>query len=319
MTETRELTIYALEGLVAGGDIKGETLRCLNLETGKITNIPETQARQDTSWDMAFKRSVIYLNSGPAGPGDVQGALIDPPVDVSREDFVKITADDLKRKFDSVTTVPPGAQFRGEDVEPAIFDWRVLKDGRYTHNSVKGWKLRLADGARYAKMRMKRLEADCKAITIQYAYQPGKDAPLDEERMATINPGECFNFKTGSIAPESGMEWDIKHDGSRLLINSSVSGPGRAGALGSNKYGATWKNVENPSDSIAYFMDEFGAVFRNPKWYRYNIDGKHNLHPNGAVYAIKTLAGVYKLQVYEYFEHKGSDLGNFRIRYARLA
>ncbi len=54
------------------------------------------------------------------------------------------------------------------------------------------------------------------------------------------------------------------------------------------------------------------------QWYCYNIDGKHDIHPNGAVYGLKTADGDFKIQVCDYFEHEGSDLGNIRIRYEKL-
>jgi len=315
---SKEITIYAPEGLVAGGNVLGESFQHFNLETGARLPLPDEQAKSDKSWHIAFKRSIICINSGPAGVGGVLGGCALPPVDVSRDDFLKLVSADFEKMFDSVSKVPDNMVFAEEGIEPAIFGWRVQKGDKWEAPVAKGWKLRLADGESFAKMRVRKVEDDEMTITIQYAYQPAKDAPLGPDVTVTIKPGDCFNFSKGEAVSKSGDNWDIKHDGDKIFLNSSVSGPGKAGAIGSNKYGAQWKTVENPSDSIAYFMDEYGTVFRNPKWYRYNIDGKHNIHPNGAVYIIRTGAGDFKIQVFDYFEHRGSDLGNIRIRYARL-
>ncbi len=89
--------------------------------------------------------------------------------------------------------------------------------------------------------------------------------------------------------------------------------------MGSNKYGAKWKELTDPSDCIVFFVDEYGSLLRTPKWYRYNIDGEHNIHPNGAVYLLRTPEGDYAFQVFDYFEHNGSDVGNFRVRYKKLS
>lgn len=62
----------------------------------------------------------------------------------------------------------------------------------------------------------------------------------------------------------------------------------------------------------------FGSSLRSPKWYRYNIDGNHDIHPNGAVYAIKTAKNDYKIQIFDYFKRNGSDIDNFGVRYSKL-
>ncbi len=314
----KEITIIAPEGMVAGGNTKGESFEYFNLVTGDKLGLSDSEAKNDKSWHIAFKRSFICINSGPAGPGGVVGACIDPPVDVSREEFVTLTDYNWKQKFDAVKSISDDAKLAPEGIEPAIFGWRIERDGEWKAPVGKGWKVRCADGVGFAKMRVKEVDKNGETISIQFAYQREKDSKLGEDKIAVIRPGESFSFKTGGVIEPSDIGWDIKHGGDKLYVNSSVSGPGSAGVIGSNKYGAKWKTIDNPSDSIAYFMDEYGAVFRTPKWYRYNIDGKHNIHPNGAVYGLQTAEGDFKAQVYDYFEHKGSDLGNIRVRYEKL-
>jgi len=313
-----EITVLAPKGLVAGGDTAGESYQYFNLVTGEKINLTNEQASKSDFWTIAVKRSVICVNGGLAGPQDITGACIDPPVDVGREEFIKLTGEDWKRKFDAVKGFPKDVDLKPEGIEPAIFGWRVEKEGKWTAPTAKGWKLRLADGESFAKMRVKEVGDDGMTIIVQYAFQPAKDASLSENRTAVIKPGEAFSFREGSSVNSESGAGDIKHGGDKIYLNSSVSGSGKAGAIGSNKYGAMWKSIDSAADSAAYFMDEFGSIFRNPKWYRYNIDGKHNIHPNGAVYGLRTKDGDFKVQVFDYFEAEGSDLGNMRIRYEKL-
>lgn len=314
----KDLTVLAPEGLVAGGSVEGEDYQYFSLLTGERLDITAERARESLEWHIAVKRSVICVNGGPAGPGGITGACIAPPFSVTRGEFLKLTDEDLLKKFEAVEKIPEDARLVPEGIEPAIFGWRE-KRGDGWAPAIKGWKLRLADGESFAKMRVRRLGEDGMTITIQYAFQPGKDAPLGEEMTAVIKPGEAFSFRSGEAATAvEGPGWDIKHAGEKIHLNGGVSGPGGAGAIGSNKYGAKWSEVESASDSAAYFMDEYGSIFRNPKWYRYNIDGKHDIHPNGAVYGLRTRDGDFKVQVHDYFEHEGSDLGNMRIRCERL-
>ncbi|MBI4828161.1 MAG: HmuY family protein [Nitrospinae bacterium] len=318
--ETRELIAWGAGGMVAGGDVHGERYQYFNLASGLRLDMDEAQARTSAAWTIGVKRSVICVNSGVAGPGAARLACVTPPVDVSREEFARLTGDDFKKRFDAVTGVPDGAEFREEGVEPAIFGWRERRGERWAAPAGKGWKLRLADGESFAKMRIRAIGDDTLTVTIEYAYQPAKEAPLTEDRQATIRPGEAFSFRRGAAAAAEALGWDLLHGGEKLFLNSSVSGPGRAGALGSNKYGALWKTITSAGDSVAYFMDEFGEAFRSPKWYRYNIDGKHNIHPNGAVYVLRAPEGDFKIQIYHYdfFDTEDPAKGSLRLRYARL-
>jgi hypothetical protein len=318
MKEQRVITILAPEDVIPGGDTAGDHHDYFSLATGEKLPVAEEDAGSDRSWHIAFKRSFIKVNSGLAGPGGGTVALLDPPDDSPREEFLQLTDADFQRKFHAVTAVPNDATFVDEGIEPALFGWRVEKDGVWKAPVSKGWKLRLADGTSFAKLRVIDVAADGKTITADYSFQPEKDGTLEPAKTAVIASGEYFNVREGNVVEPKGTNWDIHHGGDMLFLNSSVSGPGKAGALGSKRYGPIWDSIDNPSDGVAFFMDEFGSAFRNPKWYRYNLDGNHDLHVNGAVYGVKTNDGIYKVQVSAYFEHGGSDVGNFKVRFARI-
>ncbi|MBI5179749.1 MAG: HmuY family protein [Nitrospinae bacterium] len=314
---TNSLTVYAPEMIVAGGDPRGETCRYYNLVTGKKLVISEEKAANSAEWHIAFKRSVIKVNGGSAGTGGITGACISLPFDVSRENFLALTDADFRQKFDAVNAIPPGAELRPEAIDPAIFGWCVETDGAIQANAIKCWKLRLADGASFAKLRIKEVGQKREYVIAEYGYQPARGSSVSEVRTGRLDEGNGFSFAQGCAIAPDGTAWDIRLSAGAIFLNSSASGPGMAGAIGSNTWTAKWDALD-PSDSVAYFMDEMGAIFRSPKWYRYNINGKHDIHPNGAVYALRTKDGDFKVQVYDYFMHKGSDIGNFRVRYAKL-
>tara|TARA_B100000959_G_scaffold287499_1_gene372894 strand:- start:13681 stop:14733 length:1053 start_codon:yes stop_codon:yes gene_type:complete len=302
------ISVYATPGILPGGAVDGETPQYFRLADAKKVDLSEAEANNSDDWDIAFKRSVVYLNSGVAGIGSVQGCLLDPPINASRDEFIKMTDKEWAPKFDAVKDVAPNVKWKEEAVEPAIFGWREKDAEHWKAPVAKGWKLRLANGKSYAKMRIRKIGADGESITFQYAYQDGKDKPLCDDSVDMLKPGEAFKFSSGTVVEANGVGWDIKHQGRKLITNSSVSGGGKGGAIGSNKFGAKWSTIDNPGDSIAYFMDEYGEIFRTPKWYRYNVDGNHYVHPNGAVYGIKVKNQVYKVQIFSYNIFKG-ELG----------
>ncbi len=318
MGTTVELEIVALGDGVVGGDPakKGEELVCVNLAEGRTFALSGAAAMQSTAWDIAFKRSVIWINGGKNRAGQVAVACVFDNDALDRDSFLALTPESLKAAFDRVDKVPAGAQFAGDGIWPAVFDWWRVRDGATRPNSTKGWKLRLRDGASFAKMKMEAAGDKGSSATFAYCYQPSKDAPLGPKTAATLHNGQSFRFSDGKVDP--GEEWDMKLEDGLLLLNGGESGAGKAGALGSGKYGGTFDDLKSAGDSIAYFMDEYGAPFREKKWYRYNMKGNHKLHLGGNVYIVRTPGGYYKFQVFDYFEVGESVFGRFRIRFSKL-
>lgn len=318
--DAKTLTIHEAEGLTPGGAPGGESYQRYSLTTGGVLGLTEGEAREDKSWHIGVKRSVICANGGEAGPGGITGCVINSPDDSPRDVFLRKTDEDWRRMFEEVESIPGDAPLMPEGIAPAIVDWRVMEGGKWSRPVGKSWKLRLADGKGFAKMRVRQVDAaDGETITVQFAVQPDSDAPLGPDREAVVRPGESFSFIEGRAVTPAGTNWDIRHGGGKVYLNSSVSGPGAAGAIGSNRYGAQWSRITSASDSVAYFMDEYGEIFRSPRWYRYNLEGDHRIHPNGAVYGLRTADGDFKVQVFYYdIFKKAAGAGQMKIRYARL-
>lgn len=53
----------------------------VSLETGTRVDISDVQAQTSTAWDLAFRRPVIYTNSGDAGPGMGGEVTVHKPFD----------------------------------------------------------------------------------------------------------------------------------------------------------------------------------------------------------------------------------------------
>lgn len=315
-----EMTIYAPKGAQPGGeDPASEKWTRYRLGDENPIDLTDDQAAENRDWMIGFKRALIALNSGSAGPGEVEGANIVAPVRGTREEFLKLTDSDFKKIFERVKEPPENIQTSQESIDPAFYDWRIERaDGSIAPKPAKGWKIRLADGVTFCKARIPELERD--SIRLEYEPQRSKDAKLEKPRSLTIARGEAASLREDKIVEPKGLEWDIRldEDGDRIYLNGGVSGPGAAGTLGSNLYGAKWSEIETASDAIVYFRDDYGAIFRSPRWYRYNVDGSHKLHPNGAVYLIKNRSDLYALQIFDYFEHNGCPVGNFKLRYRKF-
>ena len=64
--------------------------------------------------------------------------------------------------------------------------------------------------------------------------------------------------------------------------------------------------------------DDFGGVFAEHPWYRYNLEGNHQIWPTYQVYLIRKGADVYKVQLTGYYERNTGDARHISFRYAKL-
>jgi len=317
--ETVEITLHAPGSGVIGGDARhqDEEWLFLNLEKAETFSLTEEESWKRRDWHLGFKRTVIRMNGGKGGPGEVGMACVRDVDDMKRDEFLALADDDFRKIFDSVIEASAGIRFAGDAIKPCIDGWSRVADGKITPNLLKGWKLRLADGESFAKMMAVSAEEDGSAVTIKYGFQPADESPMGETKTAVIKDGDRFRFSDGSLNPAGA--WDIRFENGGFYMNSSVSGPGMAGALGSRKYSAFFDGITNANDGGIFFMDEYGRPFRDRKWYRYNLMGKHRLHVNGNVYLIKTGQSVFKLQIFGYREMPEKvEFGRFAIRFAKL-
>lgn len=85
-------TIYVDATAGGFGNQDSNPRQYLDLASGKQVAITDVQARTSTAWDLAFKRPVIFTNSGDAGPG--QGGLLKV-----QKAFDQVTAADATGTF----------------------------------------------------------------------------------------------------------------------------------------------------------------------------------------------------------------------------
>ncbi|MFW2331470.1 MAG: HmuY family protein [Nitrospinota bacterium] len=316
-----ELTVFAPEGTeLTGADPKDPPTSYIDLKSGSALDISDIDAKSNKNWTLAFRRSLVIVNSSTTGGGNIRGGCAIEPSKISRDKFLKLTDDDFKATFNSLKLLPAKLKLREESIDPVICDWRLEQDDKWKLVPNKGWKLKLADGKSFAKVKFNEITDDGKTVVLEYAVQKERSAPFDEVKQIALNIGNAISFKDGKDAPVKDLAWDIKFDklDGNIYLNSSVNGSGMAEALVSKEYGVNFKSITDASDAFAYFQDQYGSIFRSPRWYRYNVTGKHDIRPNGAVYILLIGKEYYKVQIFDYFEHNGKNIGNFRIRYEKL-
>jgi hypothetical protein len=184
------------------------------------------------------------------------------------------------------------------------------------------WKVRTASGDAYAKLHVTGIaDADpdhAGSVTFEFALQPSAGAPFEPTRSATVDLAAGavhFDLESASVV-SANDDWDLLFDGYDIRVNGGVSGSGSAGA---SLAGEPFDAITDAGDltSSHYRGDAFGGVFDETPWYRYNLEGNHQIWPTYDVYLIRRGESVYKVQLTSYYGPTG-DSRQITFRYARL-
>lgn len=280
------------------------------------------------AWDLAFHATSVMLNGGAAGPGGVVGHCLCQNAGASDAQVRAMTPESELAAFEAVTAaqIPAAAEaWQSDELAAAISGWYDYDPATHvvSANPNAVWKVRTSDGAGFAKLRVAALQGAARSnagrVTLEYAVQAARGAPMSETRTLVADlssNGKVYVDLVGGTVSD-GAKWDLVLEGYTIRVNGGVSGSGKAGAVRAT---AAFGAIADASDLTDrhYRGDAYGGVFDKQRWYRYNLDGNHQIWPTYDVYLIKRGSAVYKVQVTGYYSATG-DSRHITFRYARLA
>ncbi len=314
--EVATLTVDASQGWVYVA-FSGETAE----------RVEVADASTSAEWDMAFQATSVMLNGGAAGPGGVAGHCVCQNASATDAEITAMTPASELADFEAVgaTQIPAdGSAWESDALAPAIVGWYAydLATHKVSAAPENVWMLRTASGSAYAKFHVTALKGATQAhagkVTIEYAVQPSAGAAFGETqvRVVDVSTGAVyFDLETGA-AVSADEEWDLWFEGWTIRVNGGVSGSGKAGAVLSGMSFAEVTDASGLQPGL-YRGDGFGGVFVEHPWYRYNLEGNHQIWPTYDVYLIRRGESVYKVQITGYYGPAGESR-RVTFRYARL-
>lgn len=289
----------------------------VRFEDGQATSISVADPAASTDWDVGFFATSVMLNGGAAGPASVVGHCLCGNASLDDATVAGLSAEAELADFDAVgaAQVPPaGDDWATDALAPAIDGWYSYDPQTHVVSADPSavWKVRTAAGDAYAKLHVTGLadaaQQHAGTITIEYAFQPASGAPFEatETRDIDVSGGPVyFDLDTGAAVGSAGAA-DLTFEGYTIRVNGGVSGDGDAGASRAEDDFAAITDASDLSASH-YQGDAFGGVFEAHPWYRYNIEGNHQIWPTYDVYLVKRGVTVYKLQVISYYDAGGES------------
>jgi hypothetical protein len=273
-----------------------------------LTLTPE-QAANDTSWNIAFERSNVILNSGVSGPGNTVAIDLASMGRMDSTDFMG---------FNNPMSLPDSA-WTADSYSLVIDDWysynhnnRMLTPTRYVYIMKDA-------NSNYVKFQIIGIDhpgmpPSMGTITILYDFagtSPSFTGDPDTLVFDASSGGPIYvDFSAGSVTnpadPRNSTDWDLEFTNYEIHQNATIFGPGQCGAY------AIWQDQTDPTDFSetptaptvpqAYFADSFGSVMAD--WYNY--DGNtHTLTSKNHVYAISMGGHHCKLQIFTYYKNIG--------------
>ena len=299
---------------------------------GRTGRVSVADLASSDAWDIAFDATSVMLNGGDAGPGGVTGYCICQNAGATDDALTHMTPASELADFAGVTSAQapsdPSA-WQHDSVSTVIDGWWAYDATSHVVSAVPGkvWALRTWAGAPFVKFHVTSLtgstQTSAGTVHVEFAVQPaigaGMGAPQTAEIVAPSDGSPVyFDFASNSSSTDSSAHaWDIAIQGYTIRVNGGVSGPGQAGAVPMD---AAFDDITSVDDvpEVAYKADAFGGVFAASKWYRYNLEGHHQIWPTYDVYLIKRGEVVYKVQITGYYSATGAAR-HITFRYAPLA
>lgn len=297
------------------------------------TEVTVGDARSSDAWDMAFFATSVMVNGGDAGPGGVEATCLCWNATLAGEAIVALTAASGLADFEAVTAadLPTDAEsWTGDELVPAVTGWYSYDVQTHTVSADPAavFKVRTAGGESFAKLHVVGIEGASQAhagtVTLEFAVQPEAGAAFGATRTLEVDVSGgavAVDLETGTTVAAGTEGWDLLVEGWSIRVNGGVSGSGGAGAV---RVEDAFEAVTHAGDLTSghYRGDTYGGVFASGdtgrRWYRYNLQGNHQIWPTYNVYLVRRGDDVYKVQITGYYHPDTGDARHITVRYARL-
>ena len=330
--ETKPAPSAPVQGGISGphstGSVSEPVFVYYDLDNKTVVELTTEQAETNTVWDIAFKRSGVYLNQhsdnavkayATANYSDffdadgkaIAASFINATAETELDDYLAIKTSDIPADE---------TKFVGDVTSNII-------EGFYDYNSTTHvvtaaetkYFIASSDDA-FTKFRATNIITAGRGIgqiTLKTAYQGGSDVAFAAEQELVIDAAlTCsgdvthvyIDFDTNQEVTMNDA-WDINlpcaadKTGADFTIN--IADDAQAMHDFDNKYDAI-----DPT-AVAYYGLQKNSysvkAFESTPWYQYGLNGGHLLWSQFDVYLIKTSTKTHKLQLTSYYNADGSS------------
>jgi hypothetical protein len=287
----------------------GDTWKQFSFSSKDTMPVADDQALTDTTWDIAFRRTIVKINGGVSGSRSLAGVDLASVGSPDSIDFAGVLD----------TTGIGDDDWQPDSYDYAIDQWFtynhplfVLTNYVYTIKDASGKYVKFTVSGMYGGS----APPNTGNLIIRYVYANSGTNISGVGIMDTIEVSSdtaYYDFSTGQQVtpadPSSSLDWDFAIASYDIHLNSDIFGDGQAAAyLNTDSLGTPRTDFDSIAvaevQPTAYSIDVAGSAFNG--WYNYD-SGSHSITSNGHVYLIRVGADIYKMQILSYY-HKVNDI-----------
>jgi hypothetical protein len=318
--------------------VQERTFAYFDLETLSAIELTDEEAAIDTTWDIAFKSTSVYVNTNdsdnPVGlyfTGN-NSEFFDENGDAVVSTFINSTADGELDDFIAVTSanIPTDEEFLTDKTSGILNDFYNYDTTTHAVTAANDHYYVVNSDTTLTKFKITELTQagyGMSDFTISFANQLSGATAFDSTTTElTIDAAtECsstdeiyIDFDVNGVVT-SDDAWDIKipclDDNTGADFTLTLADDATAVQDFTNSYDGI------PVENISYYgfkSDQYTTLaFKENPWYQYNLEGNHKIWSQYGVYLIKNTTGVFKLQITSYYDDDGNS-GNYSLRVEAL-
>lgn len=325
----------AVQGEIVGpfttGTSQAPSFAYFDLNTKSLLTLTDAEAAANTEWDIAFKRTGVYLNAAQDAPVSVYftGNNADffdqsgaPVVDT----FVAATPDSELEDYTGVTItdVPSDENDFVTDVTERILDGFYNYDVTTHVVSAADDKFFIVQSDQlFTKYRATNLTTSGRlltSLTLAVALQDNNTEAFGDEVEVVVDLTSCVAGESVFIDLDTQMVAASEADAFDLSIACLDGGADFALNLADDA--TALQDFSNAYDGVSvdaashygFQPNEYTVrAFTENNWYAYNLQGGHKLWSQYGVYIVKVGEQFFKLQITSYYDSEGAS-GNYSFR-----
>ena len=318
-------------GPFATGTTSSPVTVYFDLDTGTKLDITDEDAATNTSWDIAFKRTNVYLNSH--ADNSVQMYFVGNNAEFYSEDgsadidmFTTATAETELEDYEAVTysDIPSDDTVWQQDVTEQILAGFYNYDSSTHQVSAAADKYYVVQSdSEFTKFRVSELVQEgfsMSSITFAVQHQAEGEQAFAQEQSFTLDLAMlCASSDFVYVDLQSQLEVTAE-DSYDVMLTCVTGGADFDLTLAETATAIQdFANVHTGISAAAaphygFQSNEYTVkAFSSAPWYSYNLQGGHLLWSQYGVYIIKTTDGYHKLQITSYYNEDGES-GNYSFR-----
>lgn len=322
-------------GPYSTGSISESKFVYFDLDEAKVVELTEEQAATDTVWDVAFKRTSVFLNANNAdSPVSVYDTgnnsdFWDAEGNAVVDSFVNATADSEKQEYLDVTAtdIPSDSTMFKNDVTDRILDdFYVYDMTTHTVSAAAENFYVVKNNDVYSKFSVTNLVQNVRVasemtVSVSYDFGDTKDILVSAASECTAGATHAYvSFMSGTtVAADEAYDITIpcqQEAGLGFELNLADT----ATAYQDFKNEIADADTASTYASYGYFkQNEYTTTaFGELNWYAYGIQGNHKLWSKYGVYIIKSGDKHFKFQITSYYNEEGTS-GNYSFRANEIA